>query len=112
MEKKHLLNLLQKTKGNIKVFCRCRPLNLKEISSNCAPINRSYEQSHVRGSAVGGRRYRRPPVGREQSHVACETPPGTRQADSFSFWEKRKKRGRAARPFSPIFCREASTLYR
>ncbi|KAK8928855.1 Kinesin-4 [Platanthera zijinensis] len=39
MEKsKNLFNLLQEAKGNIRVFCRCRPLNLKEISSSSTPI--------------------------------------------------------------------------
>ncbi|KAG0474949.1 hypothetical protein HPP92_014635 [Vanilla planifolia] len=32
-KRKNLFNLLQETKGNIRVFCRCRPLNKEEVLS-------------------------------------------------------------------------------
>ncbi|KAI0499829.1 hypothetical protein KFK09_018037 [Dendrobium nobile] len=35
---KNLFNLLQETKGNIRVFCRCRPLNREEASSGYATV--------------------------------------------------------------------------
>ncbi|XP_020585222.1 kinesin-like protein KIN-14E [Phalaenopsis equestris] len=35
---KNLFNLLQETKGNIRVFCRCRPLNREEASSGYVTV--------------------------------------------------------------------------
>ncbi|XP_074573215.1 kinesin-like protein KIN-14E [Curcuma longa] len=37
-KRKRLFNQLQETKGNIRVFCRCRPLSKEEISSGCHAI--------------------------------------------------------------------------
>ncbi|GMI94118.1 MALECTIN DOMAIN KINESIN 2 [Hibiscus trionum] len=37
-KRKELYNQIQETKGNIRVFCRCRPLNKEEISAGCASI--------------------------------------------------------------------------
>ncbi|KAM7276450.1 hypothetical protein ACFE04_018316 [Oxalis oulophora] len=37
-KRKELFNQLQDTKGNIRVFCRCRPLSKDEISTGCATI--------------------------------------------------------------------------
>ncbi|KAK8935831.1 Kinesin-4 [Platanthera zijinensis] len=37
-KRKNLFNLLQEIKGNIRVFCRCRPLNRREISSGYATV--------------------------------------------------------------------------
>ncbi|XP_042451783.1 kinesin-like protein KIN-14E isoform X2 [Zingiber officinale] len=38
IKRKRLFNQLQETKGNIRVFCRCRPLSEEEISSGCHAI--------------------------------------------------------------------------
>ncbi|ESQ46176.1 hypothetical protein EUTSA_v10000025mg [Eutrema salsugineum] len=35
-KRKELYNYIQETKGNIRVFCRCRPLNKEETSTRCA----------------------------------------------------------------------------
>lgn len=35
-KRKELYNHIQETKGNIRVFCRCRPLNKEETSTRCA----------------------------------------------------------------------------
>ncbi|CAH8337270.1 unnamed protein product [Eruca vesicaria subsp. sativa] len=35
-KRKELYNQIQETKGNIRVFCRCRPLNQEETSTRCA----------------------------------------------------------------------------
>ncbi|XP_042393559.1 kinesin-like protein KIN-14E isoform X3 [Zingiber officinale] len=37
-KRKRLFNQLQESKGNIRVFCRCRPLSKEEISSGCHAI--------------------------------------------------------------------------
>ncbi|XP_019098266.1 PREDICTED: kinesin-like protein 1 [Camelina sativa] len=37
-ERKRLYNEVIKFKGNIRVFCRCRPLNQAEIASGCASV--------------------------------------------------------------------------
>ncbi|XP_022751140.1 kinesin-like protein KIN-14R isoform X1 [Durio zibethinus] len=37
-KRKELYNQIQETKGNIRVFCRCRPLSKEEISAGCAPV--------------------------------------------------------------------------
>ncbi|XVF59122.1 hypothetical protein PTKIN_Ptkin07bG0249900 [Pterospermum kingtungense] len=37
-KRKELYNQIQETKGNIRVFCRCRPLSKDEISAGCALI--------------------------------------------------------------------------
>ncbi|XP_072079726.1 kinesin-like protein KIN-14R isoform X2 [Arachis hypogaea] len=37
-ERKKLFNELQESKGNIRVFCRCRPLNKDEISAGCTTV--------------------------------------------------------------------------
>ncbi|KAL1193377.1 Kinesin-like protein KIN-14R [Cardamine amara subsp. amara] len=37
-KRKELYNYIQETKGNIRVFCRCRPLNKEETSTKCATI--------------------------------------------------------------------------
>ncbi|XP_010531348.1 PREDICTED: kinesin-like protein KIN-14A isoform X2 [Tarenaya hassleriana] len=37
-KRKELYNYIQETKGNIRVFCRCRPLNKEETSSGCSTI--------------------------------------------------------------------------
>ncbi|WCJ32014.1 Kinesin-like protein KIN-14R [Euphorbia peplus] len=37
-KRKELYNQIQEAKGNIRVFCRCRPLNKEEISSGCATV--------------------------------------------------------------------------
>ncbi|XP_010254592.1 PREDICTED: kinesin-like protein KIF3B isoform X2 [Nelumbo nucifera] len=37
-KRKKLYNQVQEAKGNIRVFCRCRPLNKEEISSGCASV--------------------------------------------------------------------------
>ncbi|KAG6646584.1 kinesin-like protein KIN-14S isoform X2 [Carya illinoinensis] len=37
-ERKRLYNEVIELKGNIRVFCRCRPLNQTEITNGCAPV--------------------------------------------------------------------------
>ncbi|GAY38819.1 hypothetical protein CUMW_039610 [Citrus unshiu] len=37
-KRKELYNQIQQTRGNIRVFCRCRPLNKVEISAGCATV--------------------------------------------------------------------------
>ncbi|KAF5738045.1 Di-glucose binding protein with Kinesin motor domain isoform 1 [Tripterygium wilfordii] len=37
-KRKELYNQIQETKGNIRVFCRCRPLSKEEISAGCATV--------------------------------------------------------------------------
>ncbi|KAJ8765447.1 hypothetical protein K2173_014569 [Erythroxylum novogranatense] len=37
-KRKELYNQIQETKGNIRVFCRCRPLNKEEISAGCGTV--------------------------------------------------------------------------
>ncbi|RDX82331.1 Kinesin-like protein KIN-14R, partial [Mucuna pruriens] len=37
-KRKKLFNEVQEAKGNIRVFCRCRPLNKAEISAGCNPV--------------------------------------------------------------------------
>ncbi|XP_030455870.2 kinesin-like protein KIN-14R isoform X2 [Syzygium oleosum] len=37
-KRRKLYNQLQETKGNIRVFCRCRPLSKEEVSAGCATI--------------------------------------------------------------------------
>ncbi|EOX91895.1 Di-glucose binding protein with Kinesin motor domain isoform 3 [Theobroma cacao] len=37
-KRKELYNQIQETKGNIRVFCRCRPLSKEEISAGCALV--------------------------------------------------------------------------
>ncbi|KAF8006783.1 hypothetical protein BT93_K0945 [Corymbia citriodora subsp. variegata] len=37
-KRRKLYNQLQETKGNIRVFCRCRPLSKEEVSVGCATI--------------------------------------------------------------------------
>ncbi|XWS41672.1 hypothetical protein CRYUN_Cryun17cG0102500 [Craigia yunnanensis] len=37
-KRKELYNQIQETKGNIRVFCRCRPLSKEEISAGCAQV--------------------------------------------------------------------------
>ncbi|OMO72976.1 hypothetical protein COLO4_27381 [Corchorus olitorius] len=37
-KRKELYNQIQETKGNIRVFCRCRPLSKGEISAGCASV--------------------------------------------------------------------------
>ncbi|XVE83041.1 hypothetical protein DITRI_Ditri16bG0055000 [Diplodiscus trichospermus] len=37
-KRKELYNQIQETKGNIRVFCRCRPLSKEEMSSGCTPV--------------------------------------------------------------------------
>ncbi|XP_065875742.1 kinesin-like protein KIN-14R [Euphorbia lathyris] len=37
-KRKELYNQIQEAKGNIRVFCRCRPLNKEEISAGCATV--------------------------------------------------------------------------
>ncbi|KAJ4714582.1 Kinesin-like protein [Melia azedarach] len=37
-KRKELYNQIQETRGNIRVFCRCRPLSKEEISAGCATI--------------------------------------------------------------------------
>ncbi|KAL2551316.1 Di-glucose binding protein with Kinesin motor domain [Forsythia ovata] len=38
MKRRKLYNQVQETKGNIRVFCRCRPLSKSELSSGCASV--------------------------------------------------------------------------
>ncbi|KAL8472256.1 hypothetical protein ACS0TY_029466 [Phlomoides rotata] len=38
MKRRKLHNQLQETKGNIRVFCRCRPLSKSEVVSHCASV--------------------------------------------------------------------------
>ncbi|CAA2979827.1 kinesin KIN-14R [Olea europaea subsp. europaea] len=38
MKRRKLYNQVQETKGNIRVFCRCRPLSKSEVSSGCASV--------------------------------------------------------------------------
>ncbi|KAK7273162.1 hypothetical protein RIF29_14210 [Crotalaria pallida] len=38
MKRKKLFNEVQEAKGNIRVFCRCRPLNKVETSSGCSTV--------------------------------------------------------------------------
>ncbi|KAK7307276.1 hypothetical protein VNO77_40187 [Canavalia gladiata] len=38
IKRKKLFNEVQEAKGNIRVFCRCRPLNKAEISAGCATV--------------------------------------------------------------------------
>ncbi|XP_031285173.1 kinesin-like protein KIN-14R [Pistacia vera] len=37
-KRKELYNQIQETKGNIRVFCRCRPQNKDDISAGCATV--------------------------------------------------------------------------
>lgn len=37
-KRKELYNQIQQSRGNIRVFCRCRPLNKVEISAGCATV--------------------------------------------------------------------------
>ncbi|KAI3442324.1 Kinesin-like protein [Psidium guajava] len=37
-KRRKLYNQLQETKGNIRVFCRCRPLSKEEVSAGCTTI--------------------------------------------------------------------------
>ncbi|MED6220556.1 Kinesin-like protein KIN-14R [Stylosanthes scabra] len=38
IKRKKLFNEVQEAKGNIRVFCRCRPLNKAEISAGCSTV--------------------------------------------------------------------------
>ncbi|KAM7516912.1 hypothetical protein LguiA_006495 [Lonicera macranthoides] len=38
VKRKAIYNQLQEVKGNIRVFCRCRPLNKEEVSAGCATV--------------------------------------------------------------------------
>lgn len=38
MKRRKLHNQLQETKGNIRVFCRCRPLSKSEVTAGCASV--------------------------------------------------------------------------
>ncbi|KAA8528377.1 hypothetical protein F0562_035732 [Nyssa sinensis] len=38
VKRKNLFNQIQEAKGNIRVFCRCRPLSKDEVSAGCATV--------------------------------------------------------------------------